>query len=79
MLMKPKTSTKNLHQLVTSVVSRATLCPESSPHPAHPEAPEVISGSLASVDFKAKNLESRARRQPLSHSCRVSWTAEAGG
>ncbi|XP_010765865.1 diphthine--ammonia ligase isoform X3 [Notothenia coriiceps] len=48
------------------------------PHPAHRGAPKAISGSLASTAFRAKILGSRARQRQLSHSCKVSWKAEAG-
>lgn len=74
MLIKLKTTSKNLHQIVTLVVSGATI----SLHPAHQEAQEAISGSLASMAFRATILGSKARHRQLSHSCKVSWTAEGG-
>lgn len=52
-------------------VSYGFLLLQSFLHPGHQEAPEDISGSLASVAFRTKEQESRSRRMLHSHSCKV--------
>lgn len=52
-------------------VSYGFLLLQSSLHPGRQEAAEDISGSLASMAFRAKEQGSRTRRMLLSHSCKV--------
>lgn len=57
-------------------ISYGFLLLQSFLHPGHQEAPEAISGSLASMAFRTKEQGSReqgsrTRRMLLSRSCKV--------